>query len=87
MEEKIPKELQKEFFERFAVLITGAFTFVAGLAWNDAIQNLISTYISPGKTVFSQLVYAVIITLIAIMAIMQINKVAKKLKGEKKEEK
>lgn len=82
MNNKISKELRKEFFERFAVLITGAFTFVAGLAWNEAIQSLIAKYISSGKTVLSQLVYAVIITIVAILVIIQINKIAKKLEGE-----
>lgn len=81
MKERISKELKKEFFERFAVLITGAFTFVAGLAWNDAIQNLIKTYISPGNSVVSQLIYAVIITIVAIIAIYQVNNVAKRYKG------
>lgn len=83
MNNKISRGLRKEFFERFATLIAGAFTFVAGLAWNEAIQSLITKYISPGKTVFPQLVYAVIITIIAIITIMQINAVAKRLEGEK----
>lgn len=82
MSNKIPKELRKEFFERFAVLASGAFTFVAGLAWNEAVQSLIQHYISPGKTVLSQLIYAMIVTIVAIIAIMQINSVAKKLEKE-----
>jgi len=88
MKEKLPKELQKEFFERFAVLITGAFTFVAGLAWNSAIQALIEQYIGPGKSLLSQFIYAVTITLIAILVIHQVNVVQKNLEQtEKTEEK
>lgn len=86
MKEKIPKDLRKEFFERFAVLISGAFTFVAGLAWNSAIQGLIEKYISAGKSLLSQFVYAIIVTLIAILTIMQINNVAKNLESNEKEE-
>lgn len=81
-DEKVTKQLKKEFLERFATLITGAFTFVAGLAWNEAIQQLIQQYISPGKTLISQIIYAIIITLIAIIAIMQINSIARKMEHE-----
>lgn len=83
MAEKISKTLKKEFFERFATLITGAFTFVAALAWNSAIQALIKKYISAGETVWSQLIYAIIVTVIGIIAIIQINGIAKKLETEK----
>lgn len=82
MANKISKELRRDFFERFATLAAGAFTFVAGLAWNDAVQNLIKQYISPGKTVFSQLIYAVVVTIVAIVAIMQINSIAKRLEKD-----
>ena len=88
MKEKISKTLKKEFFERFAALITGAFTFVAALAWNDAVQALIKKYISPGSDILGMVVYAVIVTFVAVVAIMQINAVAHALeKSEGKEEK
>ena len=82
MREKISITLKKEFFERFATLITGAFTFVAALAWNEAIQSIIRRYISSGRGILSQLVYAILVTLIAILAIMQINSVNTKLEKE-----
>jgi hypothetical protein len=78
---EMSKTLRKEFFERFATLVTGAFTFVAGLAWNDAVQAIISRYIPSGKTIVSQVVYAVIITFVAIISIMQVNSVAKRIEG------
>lgn len=78
----VSKEMRRDFFERFATLIAGAFTFVAGLAWNEAVQSIIKTYIGSGSTILSQLAYAVIITIVAIIAIMQINSVAKRLEGE-----
>jgi purine-cytosine permease-like protein len=82
MREKISITLKKEFFERFVTLITGAFTFVAALAWNDAIQSIIRRYISSGKGIVSQLVYAILVTLVAVLAIMQINAVNTKLEKE-----
>ena len=82
MKEKISQALKKDFFERFATLITGAFTFVAALAWNSAIQELIQKYISPGKDVLSMFLYAILVTLVAVIAIMQINAIAKKIEKE-----
>lgn len=83
-EEKPKKSLRKEFFERFATLITGAFTFVAALAWNSAIQAFITRYISAGSGLISQFLYAIIITMIAILVIMQLNALANELDKEKK---
>jgi len=87
MKEKISKALKKEFFERFAALVTGAFTFVAALAWNSAIQAIIEKYFSPKEGIMGMIIYAVIVTLIAIIAIIQINAVAHALEktDEKKE--
>lgn len=82
MQKGISKQLKKEFLERFATLVTGAFTFVAGLAWNDAVQHIIKEYIAPGKTILSQTIYAVVVTVIAIIAIVQINSLARKIEKE-----
>lgn len=87
MKEYMSKALRKEFFERFAALITGAFTFVAALAWNSAIQAVIAKYISPGNGVRGMLIYAVIVTVIAIIAITQINTIAHTMEREKEPEK
>jgi len=82
MKEKISIALKKDFFERFAALITGAFTFVAALAWNTAIQSIIAKYFSKGSGIISELIYAVVVTLIAVIAIMQINAINKALEKE-----
>lgn len=83
--EKMSKTLKKEFFERFAALITGAFTFVAALAWNSAIETLIAKYISPSGGLSGMFIYAVIVTLIAIVAITQINAIAHAMYKDDKE--
>jgi uncharacterized membrane protein len=83
--EKMSKALRREFFERFAALITGAFTFVAALAWNSAIESLIAKYITPGSGISGMFIYAVIVTLIAIVAITQINAIAHTMYKEDKE--
>ncbi|MDE3229202.1 MAG: hypothetical protein KGO05_04925 [Chloroflexota bacterium] len=64
-------------------LVTSAFSFVAALAWNDAIQSALNTYAKPdsamGKLlgpVGVKLFYAVIVTLIAIFVILIVNRFA-----------
>jgi hypothetical protein len=68
-------------------LITAAFSFVAALAWNSAIQELLkenvklnSTFlgmkISPGGV---QAIYAVIVTIIAVAVVVVLNRIAKRV--------
>lgn len=51
------------------VLIGGALTFIAGLAWNDAFKNLIDHYYpeNSNSAVFAKFTYAIIITIIIIV--------------------
>jgi len=80
--------MAKEFLQKFATLITGAFSFLAALAWNDTIKAFIQKYISPGSDVGSMFVYALIVTLIAILISYYMNQAVEKLtKQEKKIEK
>ncbi len=68
-------------------LVTAAFSFVAALAWNSAIQELLkenvkldSTFlgmkISPGGV---QAIYAVIVTIIAVVVVVLLNRIAKRV--------
>ncbi len=68
-------------------LITSAFSFVAALAWNSAIQQLLS-----GKSEHSGLIlwrersreggvlaiYAIIVTVIAVVVVLMLNRIAKR---------
>lgn len=69
----------KEFIRQFAALITGAFSLLAALAWNDTIKVSIQQYISPGSTLESMFIYAVIITIVAVLVTVYLNKLAEKL--------
>lgn len=63
-------------------LVTSAFSFVAALAWNDAIQGLLKN--SVGDTVFGvkvgdtgkAFIYAIIVTLLAIIVTLVVNRFA-----------
>jgi small-conductance mechanosensitive channel len=57
-------------------LITSAFSFVAALAWNDAINNAINSLIpSANKTTVSVL-RALAVTIIAVVAVVVLQRVA-----------
>lgn len=58
-------------------LSTTGFGLVAALAWNDAIKTIIEEYIKPytdrGSILFSQLIYAVIVTVLAVTITYQLT--------------
>ena len=60
-------------------LITTAFAFVAGLAWNDAIQKLIETFIGTGDALPSLFTYAITVTIVAVVVTVLIARVAAKM--------
>ncbi|MCL5794883.1 MAG: DUF5654 family protein [Patescibacteria group bacterium] len=72
--------MRKKFIEQLTVLITGAFSFVAALAWNSAITELIHQYIKPGNTTVSLFSYAIIVTIIAVIVAVQLNRINEKFK-------
>lgn len=74
----------KDFVEKFATLIIGAFSLLAALAWNDTVKVFIQRYISPGSGLKSMLLYSIIITIIAVVVSIYIGKFTKSI--VKKEE-
>lgn len=66
-------------------LVTSAFGFVAALAWNDALTQLLNPTIELSlqtlhvPTQFAVLVRAIIITLIAVVAVVILNRVARRM--------
>lgn len=72
---------QREFRKQLAVLVTGAFAFVAGLFWRDAIKSYIDKYeeliqaaMPIKETWFVQLFTAFIVSVVAIVAIIAVTK-------------
>ncbi len=68
--------MTKEFVLKFSTIITGAFSFVAALAWNETVKAFIQKYISPGSELKSLFYYAVIVTIIAVVVSYYLNKAA-----------
>lgn len=76
-------ELKNEVAEKVVGYITGAFGLVAGLAWNDAIGELIKEVFPLGKnTVIAKFVYAVVITIIIVIVSMYLVKLFNKPKQD-----
>ena len=72
------KTFRRELVKQMIVLSTAGFGLVAALAWNEAIQSFVNSYvvkyISPGSGVLSRFIYAVIITLIAVLVTYQLSR-------------
>lgn len=71
--------VHKEILKTISVLMTTAFAFVAGSAWNEAIQTLIQEFIgTSGSAVNSMLIYAVVVTIIAVVVTLLIGRLVGK---------
>jgi hypothetical protein len=68
-------------------LITAAFSFVAALAWNSAIQEILHEAIPVDSKILGiklsagavQAIYAVIVTIIAVVVVVFLNRIAKRV--------
>lgn len=72
-------EISKMILETMLTLITTAFAFVAGLAWNEAIQKLIEEFYTAGGAVTGLLIYAVIVTIVAVVVTVLLARIAGKM--------
>jgi hypothetical protein len=81
---KHAKAFRIEFNKQMLVFITGAFSFMAALVWNTAIQEIITNYKTqiffylPLKdTYLVDIGFAFVVTVIAVIAIIIVSKVLK----------
>jgi hypothetical protein len=73
--------LKTQIIETVAALMTAAFGVLAALAWNSAINALVTEYIESGSGWIALMIYAVIVTIIAVIAIIVIARAAAKAKA------
>jgi hypothetical protein len=80
------EEFHKEFKRQLALFITGAFSFVAALLWNGAINKMITRYqgaivarlpFLPNEPYVVDLGAAFVVTVAAVLVVITINKVLK----------
>jgi len=82
---KLKEELSsfnREFRKHMSIFITGAFSFVAALAWRDAIQSVLKIVISADRINIQnewmlKLITALIISFLAIITIIIISRLSK----------
>jgi hypothetical protein len=73
------KTTVKEILKTISVLMTTAFAFVAGSAWNGAIEALITEVIGEsGSAVTGMLIYAVVVTIVAVVVTLIIGRLVGK---------
>ena len=72
--------LKVEIRERTLGYMLAAFGFVAGLAWNDAIQTSINyLYPLPENTLPAKFLYAVIISIVAVIISVSMSRLFHRL--------
>jgi hypothetical protein len=68
-------DLNKEIKSRTFGYISGALGLVAGLAWNDAITNMIETIFPLSKdTMAVKFFYAILITIVVVMLVKYLER-------------
>jgi hypothetical protein len=69
------KEMKDELKGKTLGYISAALGLVAGLAWNDAITNMINVLFPVAKdTILIKFIYALIVTLVVVLLIKSLEK-------------
>ncbi|HLC48564.1 MAG TPA: DUF5654 family protein [Candidatus Norongarragalinales archaeon] len=68
------KRVQKEIWEKMALMITSALGLVAALAWNEAIQAAFRQYLSTTDALMGKFLYALIVTALAVTIAYYVGK-------------
>jgi len=80
------EDFQREFKKQLALFITGAFSFVAALLWNGAINKIITRYQAaivarlsflPKEGYVVDLSVALVVTLIGVIVVVVVSKILK----------
>ena len=69
-------EVTKLIMETILALITTAFAFVAGGAWNNAISALLP---QDGSGLTSLFIYAIVVTILAVIVTVLLARIAAKM--------
>ena len=77
------KRLELAVLKQMLTLATSGFGLVAALAWNNVIQEFVTTKIKPflptGSGLLSLAVYAIVVTTIAVIVTLNLSKLIDKL--------
>ncbi len=73
------RRFHEELIVQLIALSTAGFGFVAALAWNEAIKQFVTDYLSPyipGSGFISLLIYALLVTLLGVLVTFQLSRLA-----------
>ncbi len=68
--------LRLQVIRRTYELLTAAFSLVAALAWNDAIQSLFLQLFGPAQTLWAKFAYAVVLTMLIVSLGSRVAKIS-----------
>lgn len=68
-----------EVMKTLATMMTTAFAFVAGLAWNGAIEAVIKQFLTADSATTGLIIYAIIVTIIAVIVTILLGRALGKL--------
>lgn len=74
-------EVKPTYLGTMIALATVAFGLIAAGAWNKFIADLLAIFLGPGKGVWGELVYAIIVTILAIVVVQNLGKLAEREAG------
>jgi hypothetical protein len=69
------QSLRVEVLKKILELMTAAFSLVAALAWNDAVQAVFVAIFGPQSNVFAKFLYALIVTAIVVWIGVRLSRV------------
>lgn len=80
------EDIRLHLLERLHDLLIGAFSLVAALAWNDAVQSLFKKIFGDTGSLIAKFAYAMFVTLLTVWVMYRLTKMTKKLRKHLKNE-
>ena len=72
--------LKLELVEKMTTLVTAGFGLVAGLAWNEAIQDLFAILFPKSGSLVAKFLYAIVVTVAIVVITTKLGRMSNALK-------
>jgi hypothetical protein len=73
------EDIRLTILQRTYELMMAAFSLVAALAWNEAIQGLFLRLLGPAQSLLAKFLYAIFLTIVIVYMGSRLSKVTKAL--------
>lgn len=80
------KKIAATLVQKNIDLIVGAFSLVAALAWNDAIQEFFRQVLGTASGLVAKFVYAIFLTMVIVVVSHRLQKISQHLVQESSDE-